>query len=65
MEFPPLTFPHSLTSLVIKSRIFYAAQCSGLHVFQFSSDYSPLHEVDKKRTTKKKENKKQPIDTCS
>ena len=34
-------------------RIFYAAQCSGLHVFQFSSDYSPSHE----ELTKTKQNK--------
>ena len=31
---------------------------SGLHVFQFSSDYSPLHEelTEKKKTKKKTKN---------
>ena len=42
-------------------RIFYAAQCSGLHVFQFSSDYSPLHEeLTKQNKTKQNNNQRKP-----
>ena len=52
MEFPPLTFPPFLNQSGYQVKNILCS--SGLHVFQFSSDYSPLHEELTKKTKQNK-----------
>ena len=59
MEFPPLTFPLFLNQSGYQVKNILCS--SGLHVFQFSSDYSPLHEeLTKKNKTKQNNNQRKP-----
>ena len=59
MEFPPLTFPPFLNQSGYQVKNILCS--SGLHVFQFSSDYSPLHEeLTKQNKTKQNNNQRKP-----
>ena len=60
MEFPPLTFPPFLNQSGYQVKNILCS--SGLHVFQFSSDYSPLHEELTKKTKQNNNQRKPSMD---